>query len=140
MVAITVILAAVIAAFVLELGPGESAPSAQISYEANGSFDDNAAAEMGTLEHDGGDGISLSEVTVLVEDEGGEVERLTESNFGSASDVQINDFDGESTFEVGNSADIETQSSSVFTGDYYEITIIHEPSDSILFEEQVYFN
>ncbi|MFC7132383.1 MULTISPECIES: type IV pilin N-terminal domain-containing protein [Salinibaculum] len=57
MVAITVILAAVIASFVLGLGPSEAAPSAQFEFEENTSSNNNLAVEIA---HQSGDKIDAS--------------------------------------------------------------------------------
>lgn len=61
MVAITVILAAVIAAFVFGMGPPEQAPQASIRFT-----NANTSADNITLQHQGGDAIDLSKVTLTV--------------------------------------------------------------------------
>ena len=61
MVAITVILAAVIAAFVFGMGPPEQAPQASIRFT-----NVNNTASNITLQHQGGDAIDLSKVTLTV--------------------------------------------------------------------------
>ncbi len=58
MVAITVILAAVIASFVLGLGPGEAQPSASFSFEEDFSTSDNEVV----VTHDSGDSIDATEL------------------------------------------------------------------------------
>ena len=107
MVAITVILAAVIGTFVLGLGDslGNSQPTAQLNAELNSSSDNV------TLSHGGGDALELSNLRVNIDGTG------TPEPLGSG------------TFEVGNSTVI---SNDAETGD--TIQIIHEPSDSIIFE------
>lgn len=107
MVAITVILAAVIGTFVLGLGDslGNSQPTAQLNAELNSS------SSNVTLSHGGGDALELSNLRVNIDGTG------TPEPLGSG------------TFEVGNSTVI---SNDAETGD--TIQIIHEPSDSIIFE------
>ncbi|OIB57427.1 type IV pilin [Natrialba sp. SSL1] len=69
MVAITVILAAVIAAFVLDMGDmGETAPTASFEWEQNG--------DEVTITHTGGDSLDLSDITV--EDDDGETHSGTD--------------------------------------------------------------
>jgi len=70
MVAVTVILAAVIAAFVLGLGSGVSnAPQASFAYDFEPSGDSFVTGNDDVVEitHDGGDAIDNSTVSVLVE-------------------------------------------------------------------------
>lgn len=107
MVAITVILAAVIGTFVLGLGDsiGNSQPTAQLNAELN-------ADGSVTLSHGGGDGLETSNLRV-------EFDNGTSENFPN------------STFEVGDEFELVTAGNAA-TGD--TIRIIHEPSDSIIFE------
>jgi flagellin-like protein len=60
MVAITVILAAVIAAFVFGMGPPEQAPQASLRLS-------NQTASGFTLEHQGGDMIEFDEINITVD-------------------------------------------------------------------------
>jgi flagellin-like protein len=108
MVAITVILAAVIGTFVLGLGDslGNSQPTAQLNAELN------STSGNVTISHGGGDALETNNLRVTVD--------------GNGTAVQ---FDSGSTFAVGNSTVI---SNDAETGD--TIQIIHEPSDSIIFE------
>ena len=62
MVAITVILAAVIAAFVFGLGPSETTPTAPFKGEINND-------DWFNLTHQGGDGITLSDISVTLKNE-----------------------------------------------------------------------
>jgi flagellin-like protein len=60
MVAITVILAAVIASFVLGLGPSEAAPQAQFDFDSS---DTGSATEV-TITHTSGDKIQVGNVAI----------------------------------------------------------------------------
>jgi flagellin-like protein len=95
MVAITVILAAVIGTFVLDLGQsaGQSAPQASLSVTADSS------TNTITIEHTGGDGINSGNTRLIIEAGGGT------TTFDQESD---------STLSVGGSADIglDTQGNS----------------------------
>ncbi|RLG22256.1 type IV pilin, partial [Methanosarcinales archaeon] len=68
MVAITVILAAVIASFVFGMGPSESAPVAQLS--ASDGIDDvsssSGSEKIIKLQHKGGDTIVLNEIKCII--------------------------------------------------------------------------
>ena len=70
MVAITVILAAVIAAFVLGIGDTDDpAPSASLNYEIT---DSGSSAPFIDISHDSGDSFELSDVEVILSDSQGE--------------------------------------------------------------------
>ena len=113
MVAITVILAAVIGTFVLGLGDslGDSQPTAQLSADAT-------AGEL-TIEHGGGDTIPANELRIQITSDQGD---------GTATE----EFD--QRFGVGDEAtaayDADTGGNEVDV----RIRIIHEPSDSIIFD------
>lgn len=108
MVAITVILAAVIGTFVLGLGDSlsDSTPQAQLNADfTNGNV---------TIEHRGGDTIATEDITV---------------NYDGSATTNTS-FPGQ--FGVGDSHEFITDGNAQ-SGD--TITIIHNPSDSILYEE-----
>jgi flagellin-like protein len=119
MVAITVILAAVIGTFVLGLGDslGNNQPTAQLNADLNASNDSI------TLSHGGGDSLVTDDLRVVVEN-GSDTETFTPFT----SD----------TFAVGDSTGIDVSGGStvggVGTGD--TLRIIHEPSESIIFERE----
>ena len=135
MVAITVILAAVIAAFVLDLGPGDStAPNAQLGLETDTEYDGNDQT-FAVLNHEGGDGIDSSEVTIVVDGT-----ELDEANGFSDSDadLEIPNFE-DSELTVGNSLDIDStdDDGAVDAGEEVDVRIIHDGSDSIIFDDDV---
>ena len=114
MVAITVILAAVIGAFVLNLGGDlEQAPQAQLSVEVND------AANGVILTHNGGDALNVDDLRIAGDLSTGPFTGLS----GYASGDQ---------FSVGDEAQLGGSS-----GNEYTVRIIHEPSDSILVEGTV---
>lgn len=109
MVAITVILAAVIGAFVLGLGEGlgsGSGPQAQFS------FSEGSGAGEIDISHRGGDVVDLSEITVLIDGS------ADDGVFGTGGEIQTGESD---TFTVNGTA-----SGNV------EIEFRHDPSDSII--------
>lgn len=110
MVAITVILAAVIGTFVIGIGDDvEAAPQAQLSIENAG---DN---ESVTISHNGGDSID------------GDTLRVTADGNNTDTDVFSDEF------TVGDSVDVNvTEADGISDGDTVEVTVIHDPSDSIL--------
>ncbi len=110
MVAITVILAAVIGTFVLGLGDslGDSQPSAQLTLDST----DLSAGEV-TIAHGGGDPL-----------DGGDL-RVT------ANGTETSDQFPDSQFSVGNTQTL-TDSTNITEG--ARLRIIHEPSESIIFD------
>ncbi|GGL70233.1 type IV pilin [Halocalculus aciditolerans] len=113
MVAITVILAAVIGAFVLNLGSnlGSTGPNAQLSASCAPSSDGV------TISHKGGDPIKVDEVTL-------------QSPSSNA------DFSPSSPFSVGDKTTI-VSSGDVSSGDTVTVTLVHNPSESILIDTEV---
>jgi len=108
MVAITVILAAVIGGFVLGLGDSlNQAPQAQISIS-----DDAGNSGSVVISHNGGDAMTSSDLVVKYN---GGTDINFESNHGSE-------------FAVGQAA-----SFSVGTGEK-TVTLVHEPSESVIAE------
>lgn len=117
MVAITVILAAVIGTFVLGLGDslGDSQPSAQLDVNIDES--ENTT----TIEHGGGDSVDSNSLRVVMSSDDGE---------GSGTI--------EERLSVGDSVSDSTEDDHVVeANEDVRIRIIHEPSDSILFEESI---
>jgi len=110
MVAITVILAAVIGTFVLGLGDSlEQAPQAQLDAQLDGSGNVQ-------ISHNGGDALADSEVVLKV---------------GGVEDTDVlNDGD---EFTVG---DTETTSGGGYSSGQ-TVTVIHQPSESILLEVEL---
>ncbi|QKY16380.1 type IV pilin N-terminal domain-containing protein [Halorubrum sp. CBA1229] len=117
MVAITVILAAVIGTFVLGLGDslGDSQPTAQL----------NAEAQNGDLiiEHNGGDAIGAEDLTIQV------------STAANGSTEVSGLFDSE--FGVGDTANATYDTNDSGATVSVDITIIHNPSDSILLDRTI---
>lgn len=88
MVAITVILAAVIAAFVFGMGPPEQAPQASI--RATGDTSTNDSLSMVALEHQGGDEITLADTnTRVVVDGSTAVLSLTDATYEAGESAYI---------------------------------------------------
>jgi len=93
MVAITVILATVIGAVVLDFGnsAGDSAPSASLDVDVN-------STENGVvIDHTGGDSLNLDQTRILVDDTSGN---------------QVEYTDGSGTFSVGNKGALNGASGS----------------------------
>ena len=119
MVAITVILAAVIGTFVLGLGDNvESAPSAQLSMsESDGEL---------LLEHDGGDGLNLDEITLLVDGaEADSLDQIEDMNSETHESLSVGQSVEFSSSDIDAKLDGDIQAESTFT-------LVHEPSDSVI--------
>jgi flagellin-like protein len=109
MVAITVILAAVIGTFVLGLGDSlNQAPQAQLEASGNGTDV--------TLSHNGGDTLTVSDINVT---------------WSGSDDATTSNMSAE--FGVGDSA-VVVDNANDSSG---TLTVIHEPSQSILYKEEV---
>ena len=142
MVAITVILAAVIAAFVLDMGDelGDSSPSAQMSLDTESSYNDSDSSEntVATLDHDGGDAINTNEIVVQI-DHGSDSYELDSDNGFEDTSYQIG-LSADEEFTVGDTVQLtdgDSTGSDGFNNDEdYQIQIIHEPSDSIIFDTE----
>jgi len=118
MVAITVILAAVIGTFVLGLGDSlEQAPQAQLDAEA--SSDDIL------INHNGGDALPQSDITI----------RVADSSGSNVTGVSVSGYDSNDELAVGGSLTVE--SSNMNTGNTYTVTVVHDSSESILLEAEV---
>jgi len=144
MVAITVILAAVIGAFVLQIGGdlGESAPQASISIS-----DTNADANTTQLRHGGGDTIEWDETRLVFENETETLEwdAPGDAPFATSDRATINTSD---VIDSEDTATINTSSGDSFQEDNNEIidlqgderitvTMIDKPSGEIIFERTV---
>nr|WP_240756739.1 type IV pilin N-terminal domain-containing protein [Natronorubrum bangense] len=149
MVAITVILAAVIAAFVLDIGDlDDDAPTAQISYDTNSNFGDVEGGDveddrLATFSHDGGDEINTDEITVRIDGDsldadvnfgdgrtdGVDAGGFHDENFGVGDSIDVTDAGID-----GDSGEVADDTSAIKPDENYEVTIIHEPSSSIIFE------
>jgi FlaG/FlaF family flagellin (archaellin) len=117
MVAITVILAAVIGTFVLNLGGDlQETPQAQLSVEQTD------GANTVTISHNGGDTIQVDNIRIETDNSG------PTGNLASATDLSSGD-----SFSVGDEG---TTSSGLSTGQS-TVKIIHTPSDSILVETTI---
>ena len=153
MVAITVILAAVIGGFVLNLGGDlQQAPQAQITVEdAADTYEtgtDNDAAF--NISHNGGDKLSLSNFQIILSDADGSDDATFESGTwavgtgGSDNTVHVTKDGTQVTngddLNVGQQLVIEQDTNgnaaTLTTGDY-EVRIIHVPSESIIVDTTV---
>jgi flagellin-like protein len=114
MVAITVILAAVIASFVLGLGPSESAPQAQFDFEV----DNNGATPNVTISHQSGASIDNSTLSIQ-----GDLDGTDSVDW---SDSVGNPILSKSTSEEitsGDSVELNTSSAD------WELTLVWESGD-----------
>ncbi|MHB9285730.1 type IV pilin [Halobacteriales archaeon Cl-PHB] len=119
MVAITVILAAVIASFVLGLGnqTGEVAPTASFGFDYDGS---GGSGDL-SITHDGGDAILASELYVRGDNLNGKTGNWESDLTGAEASGEI---DGNSAVVGGNSVDLSGVSSS------YSVSVVWQSSDT----------
>ena len=156
MVAITVILAAVIGTFVLdlgqELGDDETAPTMAINADTHDDFEYDSADEQNfiVLSHETGDELDTDDIEIQLSDPSGvDVFTLTP---GDAWEITLEEGDADG-IPAGETIDIEADVDDDFgagdtivitidasqddflddvinTGEEYELTIIHNPSGS----------
>lgn len=141
MVAITVILAAVIGTFVLDLGQsaGNRAPSASLAVDAD------AGSDHFNVSHKGGDSLNAQDTKVVIRNESG------------SGEVTYNATSGSATFGVGDQVDFDyaggTVTSSTWgsmtdggaggagtgvqTGSQYTILVIDLDSQRVIYETTV---
>jgi flagellin-like protein len=141
MVAITVILAAVIASFVFGMGTKvKSAPQAQLVLEDNDDMITAAATDdkVFDIRHMGGDTLKCDELKLVVTKKGGESDTLTWDGTGNfvGSKLKCNVTGG--LIAVGDVVTIEE--TAAFTGDgpeTYELQVIHIPTNTIIYQAEV---
>ena len=127
MVAITVILAAVIGAFVFGMGPGEVAPSTSLRItDASTNAGTAVDAEIRAA-HDGGDAIAMDDLKVQYRTTGSDA-WTTGAFWSDATTVMPAD----SIKEVGDVFFISSAAVGGLTAVTYDIQIVHEPSAKIL--------
>jgi len=146
MVAITVILAAVIGAFVLDIGSTQKpTPQNQLSVSANSNFDQSSGGDpvAFTIAHDGGDEFARDDVRVVVRNANNNnaVASLDADNSFSSSSVSVklngNTFASGDTVSVGDSLTIESTGSGLSKTTEYTVQVLHLPSDGAMAEGSV---
>jgi flagellin-like protein len=118
MVAITVILAAVIASFVLGLGPsGATQPTASFGFD----YTNNQAGDNVTISHENGDQIRVSELYIRGDFDG-----------GSDSNGQWDDFQNVSaSATIGSESAVSSGDSiTVDAGSAYDLSVVWETDDN----------
>ena len=141
MVAITVILAAVIGAFVLQLGDSvsQTAPQASIGVDSI-TADDNEIV----LRHSGGDTVEWDETQLIVEKEGAannlEWAGTGSGAFSPADEATIITHNGTIATLTTNGTTIDEDSANAFaltSDDRVTITLIDQSSGEIIFEREI---
>ncbi|QLC50616.1 type IV pilin N-terminal domain-containing protein [Methanolobus zinderi] len=143
MVAITVILAAVIAAFVFGMGPPEQAP--QASLRASGDTSSNSSLNIVKLEHRGGDAITLTDAKTKITVGGTKGEfTLSDTTFEAGETVYI--IKNASTYNVGSSLDDAnttlypgTSETIATSGDTVNVKLIDVSSQQMIADMKVNF-
>jgi flagellin-like protein len=137
MVAITVILAAVIAAFVFGMGPPESGPTASLAIsDHTDALPAAASADHGLIvvQHRGGDSITLSEFKIGVK--GPRENTYTDcAILVGGSDIYYAGLSG--AFIVGDELLITTDTKTSSDTGTYNVQVIHVPTSTFLLDTQV---
>ncbi len=136
MVAITVILATTIGAFVLGFsGDTYSPPRSTLTVELNPS------SEKINLTHDGGDGINLVQTRIVIT-EGGDTDIITSSSnvdftVGNKAIIDVDDntvdWGGDGNTEV---VDYDSEIGGLSTGDRVNIKLIDTQTNTVFFNSQ----
>ncbi|WP_092932409.1 type IV pilin [Natrinema hispanicum] len=149
MVAVTVILAAVIAAFVMDMGSGlgESAPSVGTEATSNSGWADTGDDVVFRIAHQSGDSVEMDNMRVVIRDsDSASVATLDSDGWsgqGSNSEVSlvidgVSSNQGAETFSGGSTIEIEASGTNdISENTEYTIQLIHTPSDSTFVEHTV---
>lgn len=140
MVAITVILAAVIGTFVLDIGQsaGQTAPQASLSVSAN------TVTNNITISHSGGDALDSSKTRVVIEN----ASSGSTVSYGVTSSPEIFAVGGKTVANTsgtayidwnndGGSVNADSGSFSIVSGTTYTIQIIDTESQRVIYETDV---
>ena len=118
MVAITVILAAVIGAFVIGIGPDDDAtPTAQITMSEDPDSDDSLL-----IEHGGGDTLALQDFVINI---GGEP-------VNDGTTLEDGDMADQDELSAGQSVTISEDIEDTTDGERNTVNLVHEPSNGII--------
>lgn len=132
MVAITVILAAVIAAFVFGMGPPESAPSAQLSVkDYSGNLADTSNDAVMVVTHRGGETLQMNELKIAISTDGStwnhnQVDDTTPLGISTTGALEVGD-----TFTITEGGLTEAAAGTMY------LRIIHLPTSTILLDTNV---
>ncbi len=136
MVAITVILAAVIAAFVFGMGPPEQAPQASIRASALEINDFNSVM----LEHQGGDEVTLTSSVTKFSVDGNAVDYGPVGDYFSAGDRLYIGANGTDTYTLANTtADADATENVGNSTETVDLTIIDVQSQQMIADLTVRF-
>ena len=140
MVAITVILAAVIAGFIFGMSTKvKSAPQVQLYLEdAPGAVNNSKGNELFTVTHYGGDELDLGEIKLQVLASNGNDELTWDGNKFSGNKLETNEIN-DKIFSVGESFTVQEKKDENFINDADTLTlrVIHLPTGTIIFEGSV---
>jgi len=149
MVAITVILAAVIGAFVLDIGGSqEVTPQSQISISPDSDFDADSTASSGNeifnVDHSGGDTIQSDEIKLVIRNtDGDEITSFSDIQSGTTSSSPALEItSGASSYSTGDRFTVAKESagdisSNIDNDQRIQIQLIHTPSDAVLTESTI---
>jgi FlaG/FlaF family flagellin (archaellin) len=144
MVAITVILAAVIAAFVFGMGPPEQAPQASLRASGATSADDSTLSII-KLEHQGGDQIILAEANTKIVVDGETVTYAVSDTTFDAGETYYVALDDNGEYALGENTSsndyvVSTNTSTIAaSGDTVNVKIIDVTSQQLIGDMDVRF-
>ena len=144
MVAITVILAAVIASFVFGMGSQvKGAPSVRLMLEDNGDMIDDGNDTLFNVTHYGGDALVLDEIKLQVLNETKTVTLVWDGSEFKDTSTGLTAYDAnafsDGILDVGESFGVYETGTDVFskTPDKLTLRVIHIPTNTIIYEGTV---
>ena len=134
MVAITVILAAVIAAFVFGMGTPEAAPQAQLKVVDNTSVAVDTPSEgVIIIQHKGGDAIDIAELKIQISDDSGSTWHSEED---TSNPITLKPSTGSLT--VGGQLKVfDNSTAQIDDAGTLKVQIIHTPTSNFLLDTNV---
>ena len=146
MVAITVVLAAVIASFVSGLGGSvQKVPSATlVAQDADDKLTSGSAEDVLNIYHKGGEGIPFSEIRIILTNTAGTVEGadLGTSGSGTFSDLGLEasaslDAGQANLWEAGDYITIKEVSGDAASKGTWRVVVVHIPTGAVLLDTSV---
>ena len=147
MVAVVVILAATVGSYVLTTQPPEVAPQSSIEVrDSSNNLTDVKAGEVRDLvkiEHDGGDPITNGSYMIRVNNPGNgqaELNTTAPARINTAADIRL--VSKPTTFSSGDTLTVEIVSNQTGGASFtavgtWRIAVIHQPSNSLLYDSDI---
>ncbi len=147
LVAVTVVVGSVVAAFVFDLGRNstDSMPNAQLNVEDAGPvLSDENSEDVVNINHDSGDDVETADLLLRISQQDGTTvyeDVMREDTYaaqpGGYGPLNVTGGSAPAELEASGSLTLTEDADDAFSSGTYDFTIIYEPSDGILLEETV---